>query len=174
VRPTFFAEWLLYLAPLIAQGTMLVPFDKGRHAPVAAEDQARVIASILDNPGPHAGKVYPLYGPVELSQTEIASEIGKALGKHVEHKYADFDTFYEQLKSVSSKQTHKSDATQKSGSAGSEAIDYLGQHLREVAIDHSNGVFAGTNDVVQRVGGVPGTTVKEFVEKHRQAFESRN
>jgi NAD(P)H dehydrogenase (quinone) len=44
VRPGFFAEWLLYLAPLIRQGRMVGPFGTtGRHAPVAAEDQARLI-----------------------------------------------------------------------------------------------------------------------------------
>jgi NAD(P)H dehydrogenase (quinone) len=50
VRPGFFAEWLLYLAPLIRQGRMVGPFGtKGRHAPVAAEDQARLIVAILQD-----------------------------------------------------------------------------------------------------------------------------
>ena len=36
--PTFFAEWLLYLAPMIRQGKIFAPFTTtGRHAPVAAE-----------------------------------------------------------------------------------------------------------------------------------------
>ena len=45
LRPTFFAEWLLYLAPMIRQGKILAPFTTtGRHAPLAAEDQARVLS----------------------------------------------------------------------------------------------------------------------------------
>ena len=93
IRPTFFAEWLLYMSPIISQGSMPVPFEKGRHAPIAAEDQARVIANVLDNPAEHAGKVYPLYGPVELSQKEVAAEISRALGRTIEYKYVEFDDF---------------------------------------------------------------------------------
>ena len=44
------------------------------------------------------------------------------------------------------------------------------QHLREVAIDHTNGVFAGTNDLVERIGGAPPLTVEAFIAKHRDAF----
>ena len=63
LRPTFFAEWLLYATPSIKAGTLSWPLGTGRHAPVAAEDQARVIVGILENPAPHRGKVNPLYGP---------------------------------------------------------------------------------------------------------------
>ena len=44
------------------------------------------------------------------------------------------------------------------------------QHLREVAIDHQNGIFAGTNDLVEKIGGRPPTTLEEFINKHRAAF----
>ena len=59
LRPTYFAEWLLYLAPMIRQGLMLAPFSTtGRHAPIAAEDQARVIVGMFAKPDAHAGKTY--------------------------------------------------------------------------------------------------------------------
>jgi NAD(P)H dehydrogenase (quinone) len=59
---------------------MPVPFGPtGHHAPVASEDQASIIASILDNPTSHAGKTYPLFGPVELTHPEIAAlSVGSA------------------------------------------------------------------------------------------------
>ena len=60
IRPTLFSEWILYGAAMIRQGTWLVPFGTGRHAPIAAEDQARVIVGILENPKAHAGKTYLL------------------------------------------------------------------------------------------------------------------
>jgi hypothetical protein len=44
------------------------------------------------------------------------------------------------------------------------------QHLREVAIDHQNGIFAGTNDLVEKIGGRAPTTLEEFINKHRAAF----
>jgi NAD(P)H dehydrogenase (quinone) len=28
IRPTYFAEWLLYLAPMIRQGRMMAPFGR--------------------------------------------------------------------------------------------------------------------------------------------------
>ncbi len=48
LRPTFFAEWLLYWAGFIKAGILPLPFGTGRHAPIAAEDQARVIANYPD------------------------------------------------------------------------------------------------------------------------------
>lgn len=65
IRPTLFSEWMLYGAAMIRQGTWLVPFRTGRHAPIAGEDQARVIVGIFENPKAHVGKTYPLVGPVE-------------------------------------------------------------------------------------------------------------
>ena len=80
LRSTYFAEWLLYLAPMIRAGVLHVPFGTGRHAPIAAEDQARVIVGILQNPNPHRGQVYPLYGPVEFTYAEIAQVLSRVFG----------------------------------------------------------------------------------------------
>ena len=84
LRPTLFAQWLLYLAPMIREGRMLAPFNTtGRHAPVAAEDQARLIVGILQHPTAHVGKTYPLFGPAELTHPEIAAIISRVIGKEV-------------------------------------------------------------------------------------------
>jgi hypothetical protein len=53
---------------------------------------------------------------------------------------------------------------------GRPGSEFLVQHLREVAIDHTNGLFAGTNDLVERIGGRAPMTVETFVEQHRSAF----
>src|SRR5262249_56215006 len=63
LRPTYFAEWLLYLAPMIRAGLLHVPFGTGRHAPIAAEGQARVIGRIFENPTPPTPTPSPLYPP---------------------------------------------------------------------------------------------------------------
>ena len=47
---------------------------------------------------------------------------------------------------------------------------FVVQHIRAVAADHQAGVFAGTNDVVKKIGGRQPTTLEEFVTKHRHAF----
>src|SRR5258707_724548 len=41
LHPTFFAEWFLTYAQSIKDGLVQMPFE-GKHAPIAAEDQARV------------------------------------------------------------------------------------------------------------------------------------
>jgi NAD(P)H dehydrogenase (quinone) len=46
--PTFFLEWLLFpfvRSTIVEKGIIDLPYGKGRHAPIAAEDQARVIAT---------------------------------------------------------------------------------------------------------------------------------
>jgi NAD(P)H dehydrogenase (quinone) len=87
LRPTLFAEWLLYLAPMIRHGRMLAPFSAtGRAAPVAAEDQARLIVAVLEHPTAHVGKTYPLFGPVELTHPEIAAIISHVIGKKVAYQ----------------------------------------------------------------------------------------
>jgi len=88
IRPTFFAEWLLY--PMdgwkVKEGVIEFPFADGRHAPIAGEDQGRVIAALLQGPKPHAGKAYPLYGPIELNHHEIAEKLTKTLGRPFAYK----------------------------------------------------------------------------------------
>jgi nucleoside-diphosphate-sugar epimerase len=48
---------------------------------------------------------------------------------------------------------------------------FLLQHLREVAADHRAGVFAGTNDLIEPIGGHPPVSLDALNEKHRKAFE---
>jgi NAD(P)H dehydrogenase (quinone) len=174
IRPTFFAEWLLYLAPMIRQGVMYAPFTSGRHAPIAGEDQGRVIVGILQNPELHRGKIYPLYGPVELTHDEIAKAVGQVLGREITYHSMPIEKWAEVVAGASAGKSPRNDAMSLypegdriTGKAGSE---FLMQHLREVAIDHTNGVFAGTNDVVEKIGGLPPLTVEVFVAKHRDAF----
>jgi NAD(P)H dehydrogenase (quinone) len=155
IRPTFFAQWLTYpgqVANVKKDGVLRLPFGTGRHAPIAAEDQGRVIATILRDPAPHAGKVYPLYGPVEMDHYEIAAEMSKALGREVTYQPIDLDMFAKRL------------------SSDSKFSDAFSQHLLSVAVDYQNGVFAGTNSVVEDLTGVPPMTVEAFIRKHAVVF----
>src|SRR5258707_3938405 len=158
IRPTYFAEWLLYLAPMIKAGLLHVPFGTGKHAPIAAEDQGRVIAGILEDPAPHKGGIYPLFGPVEYTYEQTAGVLSRVLGKPVQYKQVAFEEFQKAFQ-AGGKASHR---------AGN---DFLFQHLKEVAIDHQNGIFEGTNDLVEKLGGRPPTTLEAFITKHRAAFE---
>jgi hypothetical protein len=44
------------------------------------------------------------------------------------------------------------------------------QHLVEVAQNYREGIFAGTNDIVEKITGTPALSVPVFIEKHRKAF----
>jgi uncharacterized protein YbjT (DUF2867 family) len=145
---------------MIKAGLLHVPFGTGKHAPIAAEDQARVIVGILKDPATHKGKVYPLFGPVEFTYRETAQVLSRVLGKSVEYKQVDFEEFKTTLQARG-----KASAKRRDGN------DFLFQHLREVAIDHQNGIFEGTNDLVEKLGGRPPMTLEAFITKHRRAFE---
>ena len=175
IRPTYFAEWLLYLAPMIKAGLLHVPFGTGKHAPIAAEDQGRVIAGILQDPAAHKGAIYPLYGPIEYTYAETAQLLGRVLGKSIEYKQVPFDTFLGLLKSGRPHPVDGASSRNLYGDLGAKPHEGTGdsftvQHLKEVAIDHQNGIFAGTNDLVEKLGGRPAMTLEEFITKHRQAF----
>src|SRR6478672_2054357 len=72
LRPTYFAEWLLYLAPMIRAGLLHVPFGTGRHAPIAAEGQGCRYLGNLENPHPDRRQVLPVVRPGEVHLQEIA------------------------------------------------------------------------------------------------------
>ena len=176
IRPTYFAEWLLYVAPMIKAGLLHVPFGTGKHAPIAAEDQGRVIAGILQDPAAHKGAIYPLYGPIEYTYAETAQLLGRVLGKSIEYKQVPFDTFLGLLKSGRPHPVDGASSRNLYGDLGPKPHEGTGdsftvQHLKEVAIDHQNGIFAGTNDLVEKLGGRPPMTLEAFIEKHRAAFE---
>lgn len=153
LRPTYFAEWFtIFCATQIRDdGVMRLPFGDGRHAPITAEDQGRVIAAILENPAEHAGQVYPLFGAVEMNHYQIAEAISETLGRPVRYEPSDIPTWIAGITSLG-------------------FPDFLTQHLSHVAVDYQHGIFAGTNDLVERIGGRKPTTVQEFIADHRAEF----
>jgi uncharacterized protein YbjT (DUF2867 family) len=155
LRPTFFAEWLVYphfAKEIWARKKIEFPFGNGRHAPIAADDQGRVIAHILANPAGHEGKIYTLHGPVEMNHTEIAAEMSKVLGAKIDYAPTSIDDFNQKMEKLY------------------KFHPFLAQHLVEVAQNYQDGIFAGTNDVVERITGTRALSVRAFLEKHREAF----
>ncbi|MEX3815589.1 NmrA family NAD(P)-binding protein [Paraburkholderia sp. BR13439] len=155
IRPTFFSEWLIFpwvLDTIVNEGRITLPYGNGRHAPIAAEDQARFIATVLTNPSGHIGNTYELCGPIELDHQGIADEIGKVLDREIVYNPATLDEYREHL--------------QKYG-----LPEFMIQHFIEVAIDYQNGVFAGKDGIIEQVTGQAPQTVEEFVRANRQLFE---
>lgn len=95
LRPTFFAEWFLYYAQSIKDGLVQMPFGESKHAPIAAEDQARLIVSILENPSAHKGKTYQLFGPKEYTYPEAVAKISAILGHKITYERISLEAFRE-------------------------------------------------------------------------------
>jgi NAD(P)H dehydrogenase (quinone) len=160
---------------MIRNGLLHVPFGNGRHAPITAIDQARVIVGILENPAAHKGAIYPLFGPVEYTYAETAHMLSDLLGKEIEYKQIDFQEFKKTLqsgvKASANSPSSRTLAAQSERTPEQNVGDeYLFQHLIQVAIDHQNGICAGTNDNVEKIGGRLPTTLEAFVDQHRAAF----
>ena len=154
LRPTFFAQWLLYprsRATIVEEGIIDLPYGEGRHAPIAAEDQARLIAAILAEPAAHLGKTYPLHGPIEQDQAGIAAAVSEVLGRKISYRPLTIPQYRERLEK-----------------AGLPEI--MIQHFCAVALDYQSGIFSGEDKIIAEVTGQPPMTVQEFVTLHRNAF----
>jgi NAD(P)H dehydrogenase (quinone) len=142
-----------------------MPFGTGRHAPIAAADQARVIAEILLSPKDHIGKIYPLYGEKEYTFAEIVAEISKVSGQPLRYEQVDAQEMKQITLGSGAEQTPE---TQKR--AERIAGNTLWQHFHEIAKDHQDGVFAGTNDTVERITGRRPISLPDFLESHKAVF----
>jgi uncharacterized protein YbjT (DUF2867 family) len=154
LRPTFFAEWLkLWWENRDGEGILRLPFGDGRHAPVAAADLSPVIASVLTDPEPHDRASYALYGPVEQSHDEIAATMAGVLGFPVHYERITVEEFASAMLTRG-------------------LPEHLVQHFSNVAVDYQNGVFAGTNDLVAKLGGTAPLTVGQLTARDRPYFDT--
>ena len=153
IRPTFFAEMSLILngKTIASEGKMYLPYGDGKHAPVSAEDIARVVVGVLTNPVPHTGEIYKVTGPEDLSIAEIAEIFNTALGKPVEYVDIPLEVWQKALADLG-------------------LSPFLIQHLGHMAEDHKNGFFAGVTDVVHKVGGRQPQSLEDFIRANAQAF----
>jgi NAD(P)H dehydrogenase (quinone) len=154
LRPTFFMEWLTYgfqLPQIVNHDLLSVPAGNGRHAPISAADQGRVIARILLAPGDHVGKTYPLFGAQELDHEQVAQIVGDALGRTIRYVPESLDAFEARL-----------------GQAG--LSDHFIQHITSVYRAYQAGEFAGADDTVERITGRKPMTVRDYVLENREIF----
>ena len=151
LRVTFFAEWLLYIAPQIRYGRYVMPYNKeSRFAPIAGSDIARIIAGIISNPTPYVGHALALHGPVEYSHEELAAEVSRVLGKHMPYEHVTVSTFLELF--------------------GLQDADAMRRHFEAVTIDQQEGLLAGTDSIGTEIIGQPLTTVEQFIKANLSEF----
>jgi uncharacterized protein YbjT (DUF2867 family) len=151
LRITFFAEWLLYIAPLVRYGRYVMPYNKeSRFAPIAGSDIAEIVAGIIANPKSYAGEAIALHGPVEYSHEELAAEVGRVLGKRLPYEHVTVSTFLELL--------------------GLQDQQAMRRHFEAVTIDQQEGLLAGTDNIGTAIIGRPLTTVEEFIRANWSKF----
>ena len=156
IRPTMFLETFYPLAgPTVRdRGRIELPFERGKTSPVAAEDVARVVATILADPRSHLGRLYELTGPRSQDMHGVAREYSDALNREI--TYADIppEDWERQLK--------------KAG-----VPEHLTQHLLTMAELHRAGRYDRLADGVERVTGRPAMSVRDFVSLHADQFGGR-
>jgi len=153
LKPTFFAEWLLYSVQSIkTQDAIIYPFGDVAYAPITGEDQGRVIAAILANPAPHAGKTYPLFGLEELTQYQIAEMVSEVIGRKIKYLPVDIPAFEPILRDAMN------------------GTDYFTQHILAVAQDCLDGYFSGTNNNVEEITGQKPMSMMDFIVKTKSVL----
>ncbi|NPD66098.1 NmrA family NAD(P)-binding protein [Lichenicola cladoniae] len=155
LRPTYFLEWLLYpwQLPYLKQGILRLPVGKGRHSPIAADDQGRAIAALLQNPEPHLGKTIPLSGPVEMDHEQMAAELSEALGRKIVFQNVAIEDYCGSIAAIG-------------------VPPYVVQHLRFAMDDYQHGAMSGSDDNVEKLTGHRPMTVGEFARAHANVLNS--
>ncbi|MET8330788.1 NAD(P)H-binding protein [Streptomyces sp. NPDC005181] len=156
IRPTSFLDNPLFTS-LAAQsirdnGTIALPFGAGRTSPVAVDDVARVVATVLRDPAPHVGHVYELTGPRAVDMTEMAEKFSRALGRPVSYVDVPLDQW-------------RAEVLAKAG-----LPPHIEQHIATMARLHQENRYDRTSDDVERVTGTPARTIEAFVAARRDFY----
>ncbi|MER5898710.1 NmrA family NAD(P)-binding protein [Streptomyces mirabilis] len=156
VRPTAFLDNPLFTTlaarSIRDNGTIALPFGTGRTSPIAVDDVARVVATVLRDPAPHIGHVYELTGPRTVDMTEMAEEFSRALGRPVSYVDVPLDRW-------------RSEVLAKAG-----LPPHTEQHIATMARLHRENRYDRTSDDVERVTGVPARTIEAFVAARRDFY----
>lgn len=149
LRPTYFLEWLLYpwQLPYLQQGVLRMPVGKGRHSPIAADDQGRAIAALLKNPEAHIGTTIPLSGPAEMDHEQMAAELSDALGRKIVFQDLPIDEYCSSIEAMG-------------------VPPYIVQHLGGAMADYQQGRMSGADNNVEKLTGRRSMTVGEFARLH--------
>src|SRR6185295_13500468 len=128
-----------------------LPFGEGKTSPVAAEDVARVVATLLENPESHIGKIYHLTGPQSENMHFYAQEYSKALGRTITFQDIPVEQWRERLLE-----------------RGFPV--YLVSHLATMADLHRAGRYDRMSDDVFTITSQSPLSMREFVSKNAVTF----
>ncbi|MGW1704623.1 NmrA family NAD(P)-binding protein [Streptomyces sp. NPDC002206] len=155
IRPTAFLDTPLFTTmaarSIQENGTIALPFGTGRTSPIAVDDVARVLATVLRDPAPHIGQVYELTGPRSVDMTELAAEFSRALGRSVTYVDMPPERWEAQLPKLG-------------------MPPHLEQHVATMAQLHRDNRYDRTTDGVERVTGIPPQSIEAFVAARKDFY----
>ncbi len=155
IRPTVFLDTPLFTTmaarSIQENGTIALPFGTGRTSPVAVDDVARVVATVLRDPAPHIGHVYELTGPHSVDMTELAAAFSRALDRPVSYVDVPLDRW-------------------QAGLSRMGLPPHTEQHVATMAQLHRDNRYDRTADGVERVTGIPPQSIEAFVAARRDFY----
>jgi uncharacterized protein YbjT (DUF2867 family) len=156
VRPTVFLDSPLFTTlaahSIADSGTIRLPFGLGRTSPVAADDVAQVITTILTDPEPHIGRTFELTGPRSQDMNGVAEEYARALSRPVTYVDVPEETWAEQVL------------------ARARLGPYVDEHLTTMARLHRENRYDRMTTTVEEITGRLAESVEDFVARHSDVF----
>ena len=154
MRPTVFIE--SFFLRLAAQGVreqdaIVLPMGDSKTSPISSIDVARAVATVLDNPAPHLGKIYNLTGAESADVAQYARAFTEVLGRPIRFQDVPPKAWSERLSQLG-------------------VPPHLLGHLDAMVELHRAGRYDRmTTDYTQLTGRAP-TPMREFVERNAAAF----
>ena len=147
----FFADNFMSGLGMAAQlGVLALPLGSGTTALISNEDIGRVVAGVLSNPAPYAGRMLRPTGPELLSPEDIAGAFSSALGRNVRYMEASERMLLKSLKALGAADPFMQ----------AQGVHYFREYRR--------GAFAagGTTDVVREVTGRPAEDLTTIARRY--------
>jgi len=155
IRPTAFLDNPLFTTlaarSIRDNGTIALPFGTGRTSPVAVDDVARVVTTVLRDPAPHIGHVYELTGPHSVTMTELALAYSRALDRSVSYVDVPLNRWQAGLPRMG-------------------LPPHTEQHVATMAKLHRDNRYDRTTEGVEQLTGIPLQSFEAFVAAHRHLY----
>lgn len=155
VRPTSFLDTFflrLSMHSIREHQQIRLPFGDGKTSPIASEDVARVMATILESPAGHIGKIYELTGPRSQDMNGVAEEFSRALGRPITYVNVPWEPWRKQLEA--------------SGVLNEHAL----AHLATMALLKQQNRYDRLTSDVEKITGTPPLSVYDFVLRHAKTY----
>lgn len=155
LRPNHFAQNLIgpYLGD-VRRGRIRLPAGDGRAAFVDARDVAEVARRALLDPDRHAGKAYPLTGPMAVSFAEVAALVSEATGRAVRYEPVSIPAYALHLR-----------RTERAGPMRIALLSFLHAGIRK-------GNTAAVDPTLGELLGRPPRSIEDVVRDYRELLAS--